>query len=171
MVGGPVLIFTTDFNLILKIDRYLQWWGYHDIMFTVRHRKYHLGWACLRCHRFHWGAGYGILHVISQVIPSTHNRDGDSGLLVWGSSTLSPSCLLGDDSSGASFWALLLLSFNSSEAHQASTKCPNRYLSRILHKLGWPYGSCLLTLSGVVRVSLRVPRGLFYFTSIFLSNR
>ena len=141
-------------------------------MFTVRHRGYHLGWACLRCHRFHRDIGHGVLQVISQVILSTHvNRDGDSGLLGWGSSTSSSSCSLGDDSSGASFWVLLLLLLILLRPHQASTKCPNHYFSRNLHTLGWPYGSCLLTSSGGCQSQPEGSKGLVLFHfCIFLFN-
>ena len=54
------------------------------------------------------------------------SRDGDSGLSGWGSSTSISSissCPLGDDSSGVSFWVLLLLLlFNSYEAASSLDK-------------------------------------------------
>ena len=58
--GGPVLIFATDFSFMLKLASISRDGGYHDIMLAVRHRGYHLGWACLRCHRFQLGCW--ILH-------------------------------------------------------------------------------------------------------------
>ena len=119
---------------------------------------------CLRCHRFHWDVWIWASFKLSlrsfQVLV---NRDGDSGLLGWESSASSPSCSLGDDSSGASSGYCLFCLLIFLRLHQALTKCPNHCLSRILHKLGWPYGSCLLTSSGGCQSQPEGSKGLVLF--------
>ena len=118
-------------------------------MFTVWHRGHHLGWACLRCHRFHGGCE--IWHPPSYLLGhSEYSSTEMETLACQGGGLLHQFCpvhwemtLQGLPSGYCFFCPLILL-----RPHQALTKCPNHYFSRNLLTLGWPWGSCLLTSSG-----------------------